>query len=292
MNDKITIDTARCTGCMACVDICFINYEKSPDGKVRRIADSQVCFDCGHCLAACPADAIIHADFPSDQYEVLDQSARPGWDRFHTFLKMRRSRREFKPDPVPREAIDKLIAAALTAPDALSQGEVQYTVITNPERLRQISEQIYNSTILMVKALNNPIGRAIFRLIFRKSYKSMIDIMPLAKEMIKAHNEHGMDVVSYNAPCLILVHAHKDSLCADENCVYAASNILLAAETLGLGTIVLGFITDPANQDPRIKELVQIQKNHKIITSIAVGYPKFQYKKSIPRVWPKVKYVE
>lgn len=290
--NKITIDTAKCTGCMICVDQCFINYKKGPDGKAQRITDSQVCFDCGHCIAACPADALSHTEFLPEQFEVLDQSARPNIDQFLGFLKMRRSRREFKPDPVPREVIDKLIAAALTAPDALNQGDVQYTVITNPDKLKQIPDQIYNSTVLMVKALSNPVGRLIFKMIFRKAYKGMADIMPLAQEMVKAHDERGMNVVSYDAPCLILIHAHKDSLCADENCVYAAANILMAAETMGLGTIVLGFITDPANQDPRVKELVQVPTNHKIITSIAVGYPKFQYKKSVPRAWPKVRYVE
>ena len=52
----------------------------------------------------------------------------------------------------------------------------------------------------------------------------------------------------------------------------AAAHIMLAAETLGLGTCSLGYLTFHTNRSDTIKKLINLPKNH------MVGYllfPKF-----------------
>ena len=100
------------------------------------------------------------------------------------------------------------------------------------------------------------------------------------------------DVVAYNAPCAILVHTTKDDLCGAEDSVYAASNIQYAAETLGLGTCCIGFITGPVNADKNLKKLVQLPPDHKVRTSLVVGYPQFKYTKSVPKSAARAHYIE
>lgn len=51
----------------------------------------------------------------------------------------RRSVRKFKDTPVPRELIDKLLEAAMAAPSACNRKPVDFYVITNEEKLQEIS---------------------------------------------------------------------------------------------------------------------------------------------------------
>jgi len=55
----ITIDSARCTGCGACVEVCPTGALYLVDGKATM--DRALCRECEACLAACPNDAIILA---------------------------------------------------------------------------------------------------------------------------------------------------------------------------------------------------------------------------------------
>ena len=65
--------------------------------------------------------------------------------------------------------------------------------------------------------------------------------------------------------------------------VFAAANIQYAAETLGLGTCCIGFITGPVNADKGLKKLVGLPADHKVQTSLIVGYPQFKYARSVPK---------
>ncbi len=95
--------------------------------------------------------------------------------------------------------------------------------------------------------------------------------------------EEGKDVILYNAPCLILVTTEEKADTGAEDAVYAASNIMLAAETLGYGTCVIGFITGSANRDRKLRELLKVPKGHKIQTSLILGRPKFKYASATPQ---------
>jgi len=54
-------------------------------------------------------------------------------------LAARRSVRRFKSQPVPRDAILRLIDAARLAPTARNVQPWEFVVVTNPNRLRQLA---------------------------------------------------------------------------------------------------------------------------------------------------------
>ena len=108
--------------------------------------------------------------------------------------------------------------------------------------------------------------------------------------MIDLHNK-GMDMVTYDAPCLILLHAQKDDIYAAMDATYETENILLVVETLNLGACEIGFVTEPANRSLVIKNLARIPKDHKVFSSIVVGYPKFKYKRTVPKKPPVINFV-
>jgi nitroreductase/Pyruvate/2-oxoacid:ferredoxin oxidoreductase delta subunit len=290
MGDKIIIDESKCTGCMLCAKVCFINYESGDGGKPRTLDTPLLCAACGHCVAVCPTGAISHPSVPNSDCEPLDEANRPTYEQFMGFLKMRRSRREFKDQEVPREVIDKLLDAAVQAPNGLNRKNVHYIVITDRAVLKQLSDMITEQTRKLCRLLRKPVGRFMFKTLQRRVYKELEFFIPLMEQISDGQYE-GVDLVSYNAPCAILVHTTRDDMCGAEDSVYAAANIQYAAETLGLGTCCIGFITGPVNADKNMQQLVGLPPGHKVQTSLIVGYPEFHYTKSAPKAKANVKYI-
>jgi ferredoxin len=53
----LTFRAEKCTGCGTCKDVCPHGVFNTIDGKAR-IADKDLCMECGACALNCPAEAI------------------------------------------------------------------------------------------------------------------------------------------------------------------------------------------------------------------------------------------
>lgn len=287
----IIIDKSKCTNCMLCSKVCFLNYQNGDDNKPHTLEQPMMCAACGHCVAVCPTQAISHPSLDTRGFEPIDESKRPSYEQFTSFLKMRRSRREFKDEQVSRKIINKLLSAAAQAPNGLNRHNVRYTVITNRSVLKELSNKVTESTAKLCRLLSKPVARFVFKTFFRNLYGELEFFLPIMDQIGSIQNS-GLDLVLYNAPCAILIHTPKHDMCGSEDSVYSGANILLAAETLGLGACVIGFITSPVNSDKRLKKLLGIPQDHKVHTSIILGYPEFGYQRTVPKAEPEVEYIE
>lgn len=286
----IRVDASKCTGCTLCMQVCFLgNFTKSSSGNVEAAKGEVACIKCGHCIAACPSQAITYPDIDSSLCEPIEDNANISYDQLLAFLKKRRSRREFKKDSVPENIMDKLLQAAVEAPSALNRQNVQYTVITDSAVISQISSKTAEFFSKVARSLRNPIGMLIFRMMGKHLYNDLIALLPEI-DYIVGECKSGHDNVLYNAPCVIMLHAPKSDTFASENAVYNTANILLAAETLGLGACVIGFVIGACKRDSSIKQTAHIPLDHAVCSTIALGYPQFNYTNSAPKraaVWDK-----
>lgn len=272
---------------MLCANVCALgNFEPTADGKAQA-AEKLACFECGHCVAVCPMDAITHTELDQTKFEPVDEAARPDGEEFLKFLKSRRSRREFMDEPVPAEVIEKLLEAASHAPSSLNTQSVEYTVITNRAVISDIATESRAFYVNMRSLLKNTGGKLLVRAMAGGAYDGMSRVFPLVDLVA----DSDTDVVLYNAPCVILIHGRKTDIYAQSDAIFNAGNILLAAETLGLGACVIGLVTEPMNRDKGLKSLARIPASHKVLCTITLGYPKFKYKRTVPKKPPKVHYV-
>lgn len=286
MPERVTIDPSVCVGCLLCTQVCLLDaLARGVDGKPRVDAQAQ-CIRCGHCVAVCPEQAITRNEIgpvPEAPNEIASYEQLVG------LLSMRRSRREFKPDPVPREVIEKLLAAAAQAPNALNRQLVHYTVITDATTRKQLVERTMLYITRMSKLYRNRFARFVAGVCSAK-VRGLGDLGAEVAKITESYAD-GRDVILYDAPCTILVHTPVADFCGPENSVYCAANILLAAQTLGLGACVIGFVTGPARSDRHIGRIVGIPDDHIIHTTIALGYPRFDYARPAPKPSPNVKFI-
>ncbi len=287
---SITIAAEKCNGCGICLQMCPLgNFAQGDDGRVYP-AEGLFCFSCGHCVAVCPTGAMSHRDLDPSGFEPLSESDRLTFDQLLRFLKMRRSRREFKPDPIPREAIEKLLLAAVEAPSAINNQSVQYTAVSDPEALKTLSDRAASAVAKMARMMRNPLFRGFMRIFAGAMLEDMKKFGPLM-DLIARLQAQGRDMILYDAPCLLLLHAPRSDMCAPMDANFSAENILLAAETLGLGACVIGFIYEPMNRDPVMKRAAGIPKDHKVFSAIALGYPRLEYRAAPPKNPPTARFV-
>lgn len=288
MGGKISIDRSRCTGCGRCVEASFAgDLIIGTDGKPEYAIEDVTCIDCGHCVAVCPTGAISHREFARDGFAPVDRADGLTYEGLMVLLKTRRSRREFLDTPVSDGDTAKLLDAAAQAPTAMNRQTMEYSFVTDRAVIRAMAGLTAEFMARTVKMARNPIGRMILRLMARGGYDDVVSMLPKMERISAAHSPES-DTILYNTPCAILLHAPSGDTCGAVNACYHASNILLAAETLGLGACLIGFLVEAAARETQIRRLARIPSGHTVHAVVAVGHPKFSYPTTIPKPKPRI----
>jgi nitroreductase len=81
--------------------------------------------------------------------------------------------------------------------------------------------------------------------------------------------------ILYHAPLLVVVAGETASPAASVDCSLAAENAMLAAHSLGLGSCVIGSMSDFLNssEGESHAQSLRIPPTHRAIVSFALGYP-------------------
>lgn len=154
----------------------------------------------------------------------------------------RRSVRKYKPAQVQQPQLDSIIKCGVHAPSALNKQSWEVRVIQNPELLTQINNAFIDDA--KGKSLPGSASKA---------------------------QEPGFSVF-HNAPTLIVVAKDKDNPYGPVDCGLFTQNILLSAESMNIGTCVVGSVANILNSDKRLKEAINLDDNHEVVLGIAMGY--------------------
>jgi nitroreductase len=156
----------------------------------------------------------------------------------------RHSVAKVRPDPVPRERIDKLLAAAVQAPNHFRVRPWRFIVLTGSarDRLGEVMAQAHRQRHPDSTEGELKVERA----------------RPLRAPVLIAV---GVDKPS--EPKVIEI----ENICAS---AAAAENILLAANALGLGAM---WRTGAAAREPEVKRFLGLDPDQELIAFIYVGYP-------------------
>ena len=140
------VDSDRCTVCGACVQVCKGAPLFLDAGRVR-IDQSRLfgCIGCGHCVAVCPEEAITVSGrdlTPEDVISFASVGEQADYSRLYATMLARRSVRDFEDRPVEQELIDRILAAATTAPMGLPPSEVGVLVVSGRQKVRELKDDL------------------------------------------------------------------------------------------------------------------------------------------------------
>ncbi|MBN2151871.1 MAG: nitroreductase family protein [Candidatus Lokiarchaeota archaeon] len=263
------VDQQKCTGCRKCVQECGFFRINRETKKAEYYDPMGLCFWCGHCIAVCPENAVGHEEFGDAPCEF---SAMPDQDRSIPFKNLAntfhalRSIRRYKPEPVPRDMMEKVLDAIRYAPSGANAREFKVAIVSNQQQLHELGEGVMNTI------MENPVAKATYGLIFeflKKAYKNPI---------------------YFDAPHLVICYTNADNGIEDVDAGIAVTYGRLAAEALGLGTCWNGWTMIAFKMNPDLARLVKAKGKHWGIFTI--GQPAVAFARTVPRPALAVKWLE
>jgi len=279
-NSKIKIDIDNCTKCKECVKDCVVNLFYF-EHNLLSLADSfeDDCIECGHCEAVCPVNVILLKFHDGGELESCSiREEIPTYNSFLNLVLNRRSIRRFKEKAIPKDLIDKLLKVGKYSPTGSNSENIYYTVVQDKAIVAAISRHITSKMTKFATALDNPQGRAFLKKsMSEEEFNQAVEDLPRTKRILEAI-DRGIDFWCWNGE-LIVIHGDKTIGGMPTNGSLAAAHIMLAAETLGLSTCSLGYLTYFINESQTIREKLKIPTHHIVGYSLTMGYPDVKYKK-------------
>ena len=250
MSYPIEISSAKCIGCGMCVKECTVGSIHLADGKAELCKN--FCMRCGHCFAVCPAGAISLTGYKCTEEKCVTD--RINADELLTFMKSRRSIRQFTGEKVSERDVEMIIDAGRYSPTAINMQDLHFTVLENtlPETEKEAVSDI----------------RALFA---------------------SSANEFDRNVrVSdrfffFGAPLVIVVSATRA-----DNAGLAAAYMELMAESLGLGVVYSGYFTRTALRNEKILSSLEIPEGRQPYFTLVIGHPDVKFRRIPPREKPSV----
>jgi nitroreductase/Pyruvate/2-oxoacid:ferredoxin oxidoreductase delta subunit len=280
MNEvKLSINTNNCIKCGKCVKVCpsKIIKQSSSDAPAM-VESSKGCISCGHCVAVCPTDSVVHSEFPAEKVHPINYTLYPSAEQMMLLCKARRSNRVFSTKPIPANTLDLILEAAHRAPTASNQQQVAFTLITDPEKLRLITEFTIGVFGSAAKKLSNPFLKPFLKRIMPDAYR----YLPVFSRMKQSY-ENGNDLILRKATTVILIYTPKTNRFGSEDANLAYQNGSLMAETLGVSQFYMGFVCSAIKQEKysTLEKLLGIEGT--IHSAMALGIPVFRYPNYIDR---------
>ena len=152
-------------------------------------------------------------------------------------IRERRSCRSYKKDPIPADILESIIEAGLWAPTGMNRQDRHFTVIRDSAILDRINTMTRTYMPEDVRA------------------------------RLTERNGGNPDIsVHYFAPALIILSGSESS------CALAAENICIAAQSLGIGSCILGLVTILFDNDSALSGDLKIPADMTPRLGVSLGY--------------------
>jgi len=152
----------------------------------------------------------------------------------------RRSHRAYKPDQLPEDVLQQILRAGLEAPSARNHQPWHFSVVQRAELIQEVHDE---AALVMGKGGSPRFADPDFQMF-------------------------------YHAPTVIFLFGEKNYDWTEVDCGIAVQNMALAAEGLGLGSVILG-LPKPAFHGPRAEDLrakLRCPEGYDFVIALALGY--------------------
>jgi nitroreductase/NAD-dependent dihydropyrimidine dehydrogenase PreA subunit len=285
------IDYATCKSCGLCAKVCGarIIRETGERYEIHSYGDWE-CFRCGNCMAVCPTQSITVEGLSYDMFAPMPKKA-VSFDPFYASLLTRRSVRNYKKDPVPKEVLQSIIRAAATAPMGLPPTDVEVLVIEGRADIERLLTDVREQYRGLLFIMGNPVTRPLMRLWEGAVMYHVLKthVVPAARHAL-TESEKDREYFTYEAPVLMVFHGDKFKVSIEQDCFIAASYASIAALTVGLGSCFSGLIPPIIDRGKKIKEKLGIPVGNSACACLMIGYPAVKMKRAIPREFKGVRF--
>jgi nitroreductase len=153
------------------------------------------------------------------------------------FIRERRSCRAYKSDKIPSDILNAIVDAGLWAPTGMNKQDRHFTIIQDKAILDRMDKL------------------------------ARIHLPEQMRARLTERNNGNPDIsIHYFAPVLIILSG------GEVSCPIAAENICIAAQSLDIGSVMLGLISYVFDNDPTLAKDLKIPEGMPVRLGVALGY--------------------
>ena len=266
-NARFNVNTGKCIGCGMCLKVCPGNMV---GGDVLRLENGhpmmtdqtkfgwQGCWRCQHCLAVCPTGAVSILGVWPD--EVSGKPSAAVKDDLTKLIGFRRTCRDFKKNEVDARIIDEILEAVNAVPTGGNNQRLEFSVVYTRDAMKRVYDAVFSSSQTSFLEEEKDIDMSALRI--------------------------------YDAPHLFIAHKAFGERFRDGDVVeinLATAYFELLANAYGLGTVVSTYSAELLSKNKEVMRILNIPEDHRFMTVVGFGYPKYEYARGIKKSRPVYK---
>lgn len=161
-----------------------------------------------------------------------------------TTIAARRSHRSYLPRQLSQEQLDALQAAMLQSPSAMNRQPWHFSIVQNGQLLARVNQ----------------------------AARRRVEQLP-EKDRSRLYQDPDYELL-YGAPTVVFISA-PDTSYAKIDCGIAVQTIALAAQSLGLGSVIVGMarLAFESDEGAALEQALHFPQGHRFQIAICLGYP-------------------
>jgi nitroreductase len=179
-----------------------------------------------------------------------------------TFVRGRRSVRQFRDEDVSPALIEELLADLAHAPTGCNDRDLLFSVVPSGKAMRLLRERV-------IEAIESR----------QKSGETLHEFIA---DAVTAYRNDGRDALFRGAPHLLIVSPGEKSSCGHEDTILALAYFELLAQSAGLGTTWCGMIKLVADAVPETRNLLGLAPDT-YFYAMMFGKPAVRYARTVQR---------
>ncbi len=176
----------------------------------------------------------------------------------------RRSVRVYSDEQIKQEDLNLILQAGIYAPSGCNTQPWHFTVVQNQEILKVLDEETKKV------------------------------LLTCGDEKFENYAKNEKYSIFHHAPSAIIISGEKSALVPQTDCAAATENMMLAAESLGIGSCWIGLLTYlfKGAEGKKYTKMLEIPDGYEPYYAISLGYKKINNPKPLPRREGTVNYIK